>query len=233
MPTIIQQSPPKMRSIKHPLPWSEIDTVLLDMDGTLLDLHFDWHFWMTFIPQKYAEKTGLSLEQAQSYIEEKIHSQTGTLNWYCLDYWQAQLNLPIAELKRELKHLIQTHPEVIAFLSQLRKLNKHIVMVTNAHRDSLSLKLEMTEIGDYFDCILSSHDYGIPKENTAIWQKIHQTYPFDPARTLLIDDNLTALRSAKEFGVGHLLAAIHVSPQLEKVDPAEFDYFENFNQIMP
>ena len=29
-----------------PLAWRDIDTVLLDMDGTLLDLHYDNHFWL-------------------------------------------------------------------------------------------------------------------------------------------------------------------------------------------
>ncbi|VAW45117.1 GMP/IMP nucleotidase YrfG, partial [hydrothermal vent metagenome] len=86
------------------LDWSKIDTVLLDMDGTLLDLHFDWHFWMEVIPQAYADKNQLSLEASKKLIHEKIHSQTGTLNWYCLDYWTETLNLPIATLKRELKH---------------------------------------------------------------------------------------------------------------------------------
>lgn len=32
--------------------WKEIDTVLLDMDGTLLDLNFDNHFWKEFVPLK-------------------------------------------------------------------------------------------------------------------------------------------------------------------------------------
>ena len=35
--------------------WDDIDTVLLDMDGTLLDLHFDNFFWMHYMPRRYAE----------------------------------------------------------------------------------------------------------------------------------------------------------------------------------
>ena len=40
------------------LPWSGIDTILLDMDGTLLDLHYDNHFWQVYVPEKFAEKPG-------------------------------------------------------------------------------------------------------------------------------------------------------------------------------
>lgn len=203
------------------------------MDGTLLDLHFDYHFWMEFVPTVYAEQNKLTLEQAKQFITEKIHSQQGTLNWYCLDYWTEQLQLPIADLKQELKHLIQAHPEVITFLQRLQQLNKNVIMVTNAHPDSLAIKLEMTEIGQYFDQMISSHDFGIPKEEGALWQAIQNKYPFDPAKTLLIDDNLQALKSAEDFGIAYPLAAVHVSPKMEKINPGKFAFFEQFSEIMP
>ncbi|GKT12548.1 MAG: 5'-nucleotidase [Thiomicrorhabdus sp.] len=213
--------------------WSQIDTVLLDMDGTLLDLHFDWHFWMEVIPQAYASKNDLSLEAAKEIIKTKIHSQTGTLNWYCLDYWTETLELPVAELKRELKHQIQVHPEVIEFLAKLKRLGKNVVMVTNAHRDSLAVKLEVTEIGDYFDTLISSHDFGIPKEQIAVWSEIQKIVPYDPKRTLLIDDNLHALQTAKDYGIAYPICATYVSPKLDKIDPKGFESFERYSEIMP
>lgn len=213
-------------------PWKEIDTVLLDMDGTLLDLHFDWHFWMEYLPQVYAEKNGLSLKDAKDEVRQKIHSQQGTLNWYCLDYWSETLNLPVAQLKQTLKHMIQAHPEVITFLQRLKSLNKTVVMVTNAHRDSLSLKLEQTEIGDYFDVLISAHDFGMPKEDERLWSEIQQVVSYDPQRTLLIDDNIQALKSAQNYGIKFLIAAVHVSPKMPKIDPKGFPAFENFNELL-
>jgi putative hydrolase of the HAD superfamily len=213
--------------------WQTIDTVLLDMDGTLLDLHFDWHFWMTYLPEIYANENNLTIDEANRIIHEKIHSQTGTLNWYCLDYWSTELQLPVAELKRDLKHMIQAHPEVMTFLRRLKELGKTVIMVTNAHRDSLAIKLEMTEIGDYFDAMVSAHDYGIPKENADIWRKIQSDFPFNPQRTLLIDDNIHALQTAQDFGIRYCVAATHVSPNMDKVDPKGFPHFDNFNEIMP
>ncbi|MBD3822642.1 MAG: GMP/IMP nucleotidase [Thiotrichales bacterium] len=213
--------------------WQTIDTVLLDMDGTLLDLHFDWHFWMTYLPEIYANENNLTVDEANKIIHEKIHSQTGTLNWYCLDYWSTELQLPVAELKRDLKHMIQAHPEVMTFLRRLKELGKTVIMVTNAHRDSLAIKLEMTEIGNYFDAMVSAHDYGIPKENADIWRKIQSDFPFNPQRTLLIDDNIHALQTAQDFGIRYCVAATHVSPNMDKVDPKGFPHFENFNEIMP
>ena len=215
------------------IPWQEIDTVLLDMDGTLLDLHFDYHFWMSYLPKIYAEKNAITLKEANDFIYKKIHSQTGTLNWYCLDYWTEQLGLPVAELKHDIKHLIKPHPQVIEFLQTLQKQNKNVIMVTNAHRDSLAIKLEMTEIEQYFDELISSHDYGKPKEDIQIWHDIQQDFPYNPAKTLLIDDNLTALTTAKEFGIRHCVAAIFVSEKMPTIDPKAFQFFQSFSEIMP
>jgi len=49
------------------IPWGDINTVFLDMDGTLLDLNFDNHFWLEHVPQRYAEARGL--EPAAAKVE--------------------------------------------------------------------------------------------------------------------------------------------------------------------
>ncbi len=97
------------------LNWSKIDTVLLDMDGTLLDLHFDNYFWLTVIPEQYALKHGLSLEQAKTDIFQRYQKVSGQISWYCLDYWQQQLDLPIMALKRDIQHLIKIREDVPPF----------------------------------------------------------------------------------------------------------------------
>jgi len=203
------------------------------MDGTLLDLYFDWHFWWEYLPAQYAKAHNLPLAVAQQQVREAISAEQGTLNWYCTDYWSARLNLPVAALKRDLQHMIRPHPQVEAFLSRLRQLGKILYLVTNAHRDSLNLKLEVTAIGRFFDAIISAHDYGLPKEDARIWAAIRAEHEYNPQRTLLIDDNLRALESAQAYGIRHLLAASHVSPHMPPVETDRFPTFSHFSQIMP
>lgn len=214
------------------LPWTEIDTVLLDMDGTLLDLHFDNHFWLEHLPQRYAELHGISRALADAELLPLFHAHAGQLNWYCTDFWSRELNLSIRDLKREVAHLIALRPDADSFLAAVRAAGKRVVLITNAHRDSLSLKLERIELAPYFDRLISSHDYGFPKEAQQFWFALQQDISFEPARSLFIDDSLPILRSARDFGVGHLLAVRQPDSRKDPKDTEEFAAVDDYRALI-
>ncbi len=213
--------------------WNNINTVLLDMDGTLLDLHFDSHFWQEYVPQRYAFSRGLDIPAAKKILVPRFKKHEGTLNWYCLDFWSRELELDIAELKNDVAHLIAIKPGALEFLQRLRQLGKRCVLVTNAHQDSLALKLEHTRLDNHLDEIISAHQLGLPKEEPKFWAELQKHSPYTPHQTLLIDDNLHALRTAKQFGIKHLLAACHPDSQQEKRHTDEFVSFYEFDEITP
>lgn len=213
--------------------WNQIDLVFLDMDGTLLDLHFDNHFWQEHVPKRFGEKHGLDLEIAKSELSVKYKNAEGTLNWYCVDYWTQELDMDIAALKAEINHLIAVHPHVVEFLDRLRSRQIKTVLVTNAHHKSLSLKMETTKLAGRLDDITCAHDFGLPKEAAGFWEKYQQSHPFNPERTMLIDDSLPVLRAAQEYGIAHLLSILCPDSKAGKKEIEEFHAIHGFNEIMP
>lgn len=215
------------------LDWSEIHTVFLDMDGTLLDLHFDNYFWREYVPLHYAEYKNISVEMAKEQFYADCKAVEGTLNWYCVDYWTEKLNLDIALLKEEVAHLIAEHPNVIEFLNALRKTQRPIILVTNAHQKSIDLKMRKTAFGEYLDQVISSHDIGYPKEHPQFWHQLQTVYPFEKAHTLLIDDSLPVLYIAQHYGIKYLLAVRNPDTQQPPRNLAHFPMLENFSDIIP
>lgn len=214
------------------LPWDAIDTVLLDMDGTLLDLHYDNHFWLEHLPQRYAELHGGNRETALKTLEPLFAKNAGQLTWYCLDYWSAELQLPLRELKREVAHLIALRPDADTFLQALQAAGKQVILITNAHRDSLSLKLERIELAPYFERLITSHDYGFAKESAHFWAALHADLGFDPQRSLFIDDTLPILRSAATFGVAHLLAIREPDSRKGPKNTEEFVAVDDYRDLL-
>ncbi len=215
------------------LDWNHIQTVFLDMDGTLLDLYYDNHFWREHVPLRYAQKQGISQEAARQELAGRYHHRAGTLEWYCVDFWSRELDMDIAALKEEVAHLIAIHPDVPEFLSAARAAGKRVVMVTNAHRKSLILKMRTTGLETYFDALHSAHDVGKPKEALTFWSALQEREAFDPATTLLVDDSLPVLRSAKAYGIAHLLAVRFPDTRLPEKDPEEFQGIHTFRDILP
>ncbi len=193
--------------------WSKIATVLLDMDGTLLDLHFDNYFWLEHLPKRYSECANISLEDAKHDLVKHYKNVEGTIDWYCLDYWAEQLSLPIVALKKEVQEKISLRPDTLPFLDALRKAGKQVVLVTNAHPDSLSLKVERTALDQHIDRLISTHQYGVTKESQLLWKKLQEDVKFDNNTTLFVDDSIAILDSAKRYGIKHLLAVANPDSQ--------------------
>ncbi len=221
-------------SIERPnilLPWGSIDTVLLDMDGTLLDLHFDNYFWAEHIPVCYAEKHQLSLTESKQKLTGFSDQVKGQLEWYCLDYWSEKLSLDIEALKKDVDHKISFRPNVIEFLNFLKRQNKRIILATNAHPKTLELKLMRTDFRAYFSDLSSSHDLGYPKEENAYWEILTEKYDIDAERSLFIDDSLSILRAASLFGIRYLLGIAKPDLQKEEIDCSPYTSIKDFSQL--
>lgn len=212
--------------------WDNIDTVLLDMDGTLLDLHFDNFFWMQHVPRAYARKHAITENEASDTLLSRISQNQGTLDWYSLDYWTEQLDMDIPALKQELQHMIQLRPFALDFLKELRNGPRDVVMVTNAHRKTLDIKMSQVDITGWFHRIVVSHELEAPKEDQKFWHNLQALNPFDPQRTLLIDDTESVLESAQSYGINHLLTLLQPDSKRQRRIDTRFPGIHHFDEIM-
>lgn len=218
--------------LNHVVDWSRVEWVLLDMDGTLLDLSFDNYFWRELVPQRYAERNGLTLKHAREVLAPRFLAVQHTLPWYCTDYWSEVTGLDMAALKHEIRDRIGALSGAEDFLKALRASGYQVWLATNAHRDSWRLKMEFTGLGHYFHHIISSHDFGYPKEDPEFWRALRKAYPFEPARSLFVDDSAPVLAAARDYGIGQVLGVRHPDTGLPPRDIPGFTTVETVASLL-
>jgi HAD superfamily hydrolase (TIGR01509 family) len=214
-----------MRSMTlEKLPWDHIQTVLLDLDGTLLDLGFDNDFWLDYIPAVYGAQRAMTVDEARAELAPRFRACEGTLNWYCIDYWSRELGLDVEALKRTQAGRIAWLPGAEDFLKHLRALGKRLVLLTNSHPRVLAIKDERTRITSYVDAAISSHSFRVPKESPRFWTAVREVEPFDPLRSVFIDDSPPVLRAAQQAGIRWIRGVRRVSAGANGREPPIRDY---------
>lgn len=222
-----------LQTVRALVGWRNINSVFLDMDGTLLDLRFDNQFWREYLPRCYAGLHGLSPEQARAELVPRFRAVQGTLQWYSLEYWSRELGLDILALHREQRASIRVLPQAREFLRQLHRAGKRLVLVTNAHPDTLALKMEQTRLSGDFDRLVSSHTLGAPKETAGFWQTLAGSEVLDPGSSLFVDDSLPVLRAARGYGLRHLVAMCRPDSSEPARVIGEFASVETLAELMP
>ena len=213
-------------------PWEDVAWVLLDMDGTLLDKHFDDYFWETLVPEEFAKSQALPLAAARQEVFARYKREEGTLNWTDIDFWSKELDLDIPALKEGIRHLIEVHPDTEDFLRFLQRQGKQVALVTNAHWKTLDLKMNHTGLLGYFDKVISSFDLGFPKEEVRFWEILQEDLSFDPGHALLVDDNTDVLATAKAYGIKYLFFKAKSSSQLPPEKNSDFPALLSFHELM-
>lgn len=213
--------------------WAQVDTVLLDMDGTLLDLHFDHMLWNVRLPEHYAASRSLALEAARETVQTRLRAAQGTLEWYCLDHWSRVFGFDLGELEQRHADGIRVHTGVPEFLRAVAGSGRRLVLATNAHRRSLALKMQRTGLAGHFHALVSAHDYGAPKEDAEFWRCLRGALGFQPARALFIDDNLAVLRAARRFGIGQVWGVACPDSRAPRLPEAEFPQLQSFAELLP
>ncbi len=190
--------------MKTEIDWERGDTLLLDMDGVLLDLHFDNHFWHRYLPRRYGRRHGLSTATARAELERRYAAVRDQLDWYCVEYWSRELDMDVLGMKRHLRRRIKLRPGARRFLAALKQRGVRHHLLSDAHPTVIALKLEQLGLAHQFDSIHSSHDIGSPKQTAAFWSGLADQLTFEADRSVLIDDTEAVLDAAADVGIGQL-----------------------------
>ena len=212
--------------------WPDIETVFLDMDGTLLDKYYDDYFWEHYVPEVYARKNNLDHPAARQHLLGTYRSVENTLQWTDLDYWSERLGLDIAKLKKEISHLVNILPHVVDFLAYMEDLGKKVYLVTNAHPKALQVKMERVQLETCFQRLICSQEIGVAKEEPAFWHKLHNILPYDKETTLFADDTEKVLHAAAGYGIRHLIHIANPSSRRKAQHSRHYPSILSFRELM-
>jgi len=208
--------------LQRTLNWDQIADVLLDMDGTLLDRHFDNFFFEEELPRRYAAMHRLSFETSRERLMAMYRSVEGELAWTDLEYWSSRVGIDVVAMHQELQHMIGFLPGAEEFLKTVRARGKRIIVLTNAHHTGVAVKSARTGLDRYVDRIVDAYEVGYLKMRPEYWPACRKLVGFDPGRSLYVDDDESCLTAAKQYGIAQVIHSAKSSSQLPAVDSVNF-----------
>ena len=175
---------------------------LIDMDGVLLDIAYDNFFWQKHVPQIYANEKGCDLDQAIKITHTLFHYKKGSRDWYDLDYWSNMLDIDIEKQKKakESYEKIRLYEGSISCLEKLKGKMK-MILITNAHRKTLNIKLQKYDLSPYFDEMVCAHELHYVKEDVQLWYMLRSKYRIDFKKTVLIEDTIKNIYMGLSAGI--------------------------------
>jgi HAD superfamily hydrolase (TIGR01549 family) len=166
--------------------------ISFDLDGTLVQGKFGEMVWHHGIPGIYAEKHGISLEEAQRLIfkEYEIIGDANLL-WYDVEYWIAKFSIPVSahELLDTYTMHIALTPHAAEVLRSL-KARYRLVLASNAARIFVEKELTHAGLTDYFEYVVSAtSDLGMVKKEERFYRRLAAGLGVSPGDLVHVGDH--------------------------------------------
>ena len=208
--------------------------MLVDMDGVILDNTYDNNFWQNQIPGVISKNKNISFEDAKRLAVQIFNYKKNTKDWYDVDYWSNMLNVDIEAEKRSSISFdrIQLYEGVTKTLNKLKD-NFRLILITNAHRKTLNIKLEKYDLNPYFENMICAHELHYVKENIQLWYMLKSRFKLDYTKTLLIEDTINNIKVGLSAGISQAVylgdESYEDSKKILKLSSIN-DIFPAFNQ---
>lgn len=168
-----------------------IKIISFDVDGTLVREEFVDAVWLQGIPEAYAAKEGISLEEAKEIVKSE-YDKVGenAIEWYMLNYWLKKFQLEISEenLFERFKKKVKLYPEVKAVLERLKEKGYELIISSNATRPFIYF--QTSPIKKYFFHIFSAtSDFFEVKKTKGFYEKICSILGVTPYEVVHVGDH--------------------------------------------
>jgi putative hydrolase of the HAD superfamily len=149
--------------------------ISFDLDGTLVDWTFANSLWFDGISKCYAERWGITQEEALREIRRR-YDNVGVerLEWYDIDYWWREFDLGGSwrDLLEECRSNVRAYPEVKEVLGELHNCFKTMV-ITNGARELAEVEIEQADLMGLIDWMFSAtSDLGLVKKTGAFYSGV-------------------------------------------------------------
>ncbi|MCL2425243.1 MAG: HAD family phosphatase [Oscillospiraceae bacterium] len=178
----------------------EIKGVIFDLDGTLIDSMWIWGD----VAEKYVRSHGGT--PSPTFREELRTLNTTEEAQYYIDKFG--VNLPVEEviigrddmMLEHLKTVVQLKTGVMQVLKELKKRGIRICIATATERRLVEPSIERHGLGEYIEHIFTCTEENTSKSSPDIYFQAAEFLGTDINQTLVVEDALYAMKTAKEAG---------------------------------
>lgn len=166
--------------------------ISFDLDGTIVDAAYGNAVWLEGIPERYAAKYGMPIDEAKVTVKRQYDSVgEAYLLWYDIDYWLERLGLiiSVADLLDEYAGRIRLLPNVAGVIRELSG-KYSLVIASNAARVFVEKELAHTGLEHYFDRVISAtSDFVMVKKQEEFYHRLCSTLKVSPAELVHVGDH--------------------------------------------
>ena len=205
---------------------------IFDADGTLLD---SMPMWSGVGSGYLRENFGI---EAREDLDERFKDMSLYQSAQCLKEEYA-LPLSIEEIgagiNKMVDHLyadfVELKPGVIGLLEELRRRGVKMCVATASEAYQISMSLERCGAAKYFEKVISCVDVGHGKNEPHIFYEAMELLGTDKENTLLFEDAVYSVRTAKAEGIKSIGIYEQTMPQQEELIALTEFYIKDFREL--
>ena len=215
------------------LNWDRIDDVLIDMDGTLLDRHFDNFFFEEDLPRRYVAMQGLSFDASRGTVNGDVPVGGRELAWTDLHYSSGRVGIDVVAMHLSQLTLIGFLLGAEDFLKAVRIKGKRRA-ATNAHEAGVAVKSAKTGLDRYVGSDRRRVRSGLSQDEMPEYWPGPAAGWLDSTRAALSMLTTTEMCSAaaSHYGIATIIHSAKSSSQLPPVQSSKFASVEHLPALL-